>query len=495
MLDVKRNLATILDFYELTMAAGYLEEGYQDKISVFDMFFRRIPDEGGFAIMAGLDTFIEAVENLKFTPDDIEYLRNTGVFNERFLEYLANFTLHCNIWAIPEGTPIFPREPIVTIEGPSIECQLLETLLLVTINHQCLVATKANRIVRSAQGRPVMEFGARRAQGYDAAVYGARAAYIAGCACTSCVMAARDFGIPASGTMAHSWVQMFPSEYEAFKTYAKLYPDSCVLLVDTYNVMKSGVPNAIRVFDEVLKPLGKRPKGIRIDSGDIAYLSKKARKMLDEAGYPDCTICASNSLDEYIVRDLILQDAKVDSFGIGENLITAKSDPVFGGVYKLAAVKDGQEYQPKIKVSESIEKLTIPLLKKVWRIYDNYTQKAMADYLTAFDEEVEAGEGLTLFDPFQTWKQRTYTNCTAVCLTTPIYQEGKLVYQRPTTHEIRQRCAHQIEHLWEEMRRFEFPHRYYVDLSQKLWDCQHQMLTQLHVTSPAQSSGPQQPTP
>lgn len=482
MLDVKRNLATILDFYELTMAAGYLEEGYEDKISVFDMFFRRIPDEGGFAIMAGLDTFIEAVQNLKFTAEDLAYLRSTGMFQEKFLSYLEQFELHCNIWAIPEGTPIFPREPIVTIEGPTLECQLLETLLLVTINHQSLVATKANRIVRSAQGRAVMEFGARRAQGYDGAVYGARAAYLGGCSSTSCVMAARDFDIPVSGTMAHSWVQMFSSEYEAFAAYARLYPDSCTLLVDTYNVMKSGVPNAIRVFNEVLAPLSKRPKAIRIDSGDIAYLSKQARKMLDDAGYPDCGICASNSLDEYIVRDLILQKAEVDSFGIGENLITAKSDPVFGGVYKLAAVKDGENYIPKIKVSESIEKLTIPLLKKVWRIYDNYTNKAMADYVAVYDEKVEVGDGLTLFDPFQTWKQRTYTNCTAVCLTTPIFENGKLVYQRPSIHEIRQTCAQQIEGLWEEMRRFEFPHRYYVDLSQKLWDCQHELLTQLHVS-------------
>ena len=313
MLNAKRNLTTIMDFYELTMSAGYLEEGYKDKISVFDMFFRRIPDGGGFAIMAGLDTFIEAVENLKFTEEDIRFLRDTGVFKEEFLAYLADFKLHCNIWSIPEGTPIFPQEPIVTVEGPAIECQLLETLLLVTFNHQCLIATKANRIVRSAQGRPVMEFGARRAQGYDAAVYGARAAYIAGCSSTSCVMAARDFGIPASGTMAHSWVQMFPTEYDSFKKYAQLYPDACLLLVDTYNVVKSGVPNAIKVFDEVLKPLGKRPLGIRIDSGDIAYLSKKARKMLDEAGYPDAKICASNSLDEYIVRDLILQGAEIAS--------------------------------------------------------------------------------------------------------------------------------------------------------------------------------------
>lgn len=476
MFDVKRNLTTIMDFYELTMAAGYLKEGYESKISVFDMFFRRIPDKGGFAIMAGLDTFIESVQNLKFTPRDIEFLRGTNTFDEPFLDYLKNFKLHCNIWAIPEGTPIFPREPIVTVEGPAIECQLLETLLLVTINHQCLIATKANRIVRSADGRPVMEFGARRAQGYDAAVYGARAAYIAGCSSTSCVMASRDFGIPASGTMAHSWVQIFPTEYEAFKKYAQHYPDSCVLLVDTYNVIQSGVPNAIRVFDEVLKPLGKRPKGIRIDSGDIAYLSKKARKLLDAAGYEDCGICASNSLDEYIVRDLILQDAKLNSFGIGENLITAKSDPVFGGVYKLAAIKEGGAYIPKIKVSESIEKLTTPHLKKVWRLYDNDSHKAMADYITIFDEQVDASAPLTLFDPFQTWKRRTYENCTAVCLTTPVYKNGELVYRRPSVAEIRGHCAQQVDGLWEEMRRLEFPHKYYVDLSQKLWDCQHQLL-------------------
>ena len=333
MLDVKRNLTTMTDFYELTMSAGYLDEGYVDKIAVFDMFFRRVPDGGGYAIMAGLQQFIDAVDHLEFTAEDIDYLRSTKAFDEKFLDYLKNFKLHCNIWAIEEGMPIFPQEPIVTVEGPAIECQLLETLLLVTFNHQCLIATKANRIVRSAAGRPVMEFGARRAQGYDAAYFGARASYIGGCGSTSCVMAARDFGIPASGTMAHSWVQMFPTEYDAFKKYAEMYPNACVLLVDTYNVLRHGVPDAIKVFDEVLKPMGKRPKGIRIDSGDIAYLSKKARKMLDEAGYPDCTICASNSLDEYIVRDLILQGARVDSFGIGENMITAKSDPVFGGVY------------------------------------------------------------------------------------------------------------------------------------------------------------------
>ena len=475
MIDVKRNLTTIMDFYELTMAAGYFAEGYKDKISVFDMFFRRIPDGGGYAIMAGLEQFIDSIENLKFTEEDIAYLRSTGVFREDFLDYLADFKFCCNVWAIEEGMPIFPHEPIVTVEGPSIQCQLIETLLLVTFNHQCLIATKANRICRAAQGRPVMEFGARRAQGYDAAVYGARAAYIGGCSSTSCVMAARDFGIPASGTMAHSWVQMFPTEYDAFKKYAELYPDACVLLVDTYSVTKSGIPNAIRVFDEVLKPQGKRPLGVRIDSGDIAYLSKKARKMLDAAGYPDCTICASNSLDEYLVEDLIRQGAKVDSFGIGENMITAKSDPVVGGVYKLAAVKNGEEYQPKIKVSESIEKLTTPHLKKVWRLYDA-DGKAMADYITIHDEIVDATHGITLFDPVETWKSRTYEGCVAKCISTPIFQGGKLVYQSPSLNDIKAFCKAEVETLWDEVTRFENPHRYYVDLSQKLWDCRQNLL-------------------
>ena len=478
MIDVKRNLTTIMDFYELTMAAGYLEEGYRDKVSVFDMFFRRVPDGGGYAIMAGLEQFIQSIQNLKFTGEDIDYLQSTGVFSEKFLEYLSTFEFHCNVWAIEEGMPIFPHEPIVTVEGPSIECQLIETLLLVTFNHQCLIATKANRICRAAQGRPVMEFGARRAQGYDAAVYGARAAYIGGASSTSCVMAARDFGIPASGTMAHSWVQMFPTEYDAFKKYAQLYPDACLLLVDTYSVTKSGVPNAIRVFDEVLKPLGKRPLGIRIDSGDIAYLSKKARKMLDAAGYPDCIICASNSLDEYLVRDLILQGAQVDSFGIGENMITAKSDPVFGGVYKLAAVKDGEQYIPKIKVSESIEKLTTPHLKKVWRLYDA-DGKAMADYITLHDEVVDATHGITLFDPVETWKTRTYEGCVAKCISTPIFQQGKLVYRQPSLAQVRDFCRAEVNTLWDEVTRFENPHRYYVDLSQKLWDCRQQLLKEM----------------
>lgn len=480
----ERNMTLLMDFYELTMAAGYFENGYKDKIGVFDMFFRRIPDAGGFAVCAGLEQFIECIDNFHFSSGDIQYLRTKNCFSEKFLEYLKDFRFHCNVWAVEEGTPVFPGEPIVTVEGPAIEAQLLETMLLVTFNHQSLIATKTNRIIRASEGRPVMEFGSRRAQGYDAAVLGARAAYIAGVAGTACVLADRQFGIPALGTMAHSWVQMFDSEYEAFKIYAQQYPSNCMLLVDTYNVLRSGVPNAIRVFDEVLKPLGIRPKGIRIDSGDIAYLSKKSRKMLDDAGYPDAGICASNSLDEYIVRDLLIQGAKVDSFGIGENMITAKSDPVFGGVYKLAAVKEGGRYIPKIKVSETAKKMTTPCLKKVYRIYDNETGKAMADYIAIYDEEVDVTSGITMFDPVETWKSRTFTNVHAEVLQKPIYIAGRRVYEPPTLAQIRGYCQVQIGTLWEEVLRFENPHRYYVDLSQKLWDERQRLLSEaqkLHI--------------
>ena len=483
MTDVNqaRNLTLLMDFYEMTMAAGYFEEGYEEQIGVFDMFFRKVPDDGGFAIAAGLAQFCEIIDNLHFTEEDIEYLRSKNCFSEAFLDYLRHFEFHCNIWAVEEGTPVFPMEPLVIVEGPAIEAQLIETLLLVTFNHQSLICTKTNRIVRAAKGLPVMEFGSRRAQGYDGAVLGARAAYIGGVVGTACVLADRQFGIPALGTMAHSWVQMFPSEYEAFARYAKLYPDNCTLLVDTYNVLKSGVPNAIRVFNEVLAPMGIRPKGVRIDSGDIAYLSKKVRKMLDEAGYPDCGICASNSLDEYIVRDLLVQGAKLDSFGIGENLITSKSSPVFGGVYKLAAARSGEHYEPKIKISETAEKITIPHLKNLYRIYDNETGKAMADLMTMYDETLDASKGLTLFDPVQTWKKRTFTGIHLKQLNVPIYVNGKRVYQTPPLEEIRRHCAEQVETLWDEVKRFENPHRYYVDLSQKLWDERQRLLNELSV--------------
>ncbi len=472
----KENLTLLTDFYELTMANGYFEHGLMDEIAYFDMFFRRVPDNGGFAIMAGLEQIIEYFDNLKFSDSDIEFLKNKGIFCDEFLDYLKNFKFECDVWAIPEGTPIFPHEPIITVRGPVIQAQFVETMILLTINHQSLIATKTNRIVRAAEGRAVMEFGSRRAQGYSGAIHGARAAYIAGCCGTACTISERDDGIPALGTMAHSWVQMFDSEYEAFCAYAKTYPDSCTLLVDTYNVLKSGVPNAIKVFDEVLKPMGKRPKGIRIDSGDIAYLSKKARKMLDAAGYPDCGITASNSLDEYIIRDTLLQGAKIDSFGVGERLITSKSEPVFGGVYKLAAVEKNGEIIPKIKISENTEKITNPGFKKVYRLFSRESGEAIADVITLFDETIDSNMSYEIFDPEHTWKRKTITNFDVELLTVQIYDKGKRVYESPDVHQIKKHCEKEISRLWDEVKRFEFPHKYYVDLSPTLWDMKDRLL-------------------
>ena len=477
----ERNLSMLTDFYELTMMNGYLEKGMGDTVAVFDVFFRTIPDNGGFAIFAGLEQLIDYLKNLSFTEEDIEYLRSKNCFSETFLDYLRNFKFACDVWCVPEGTPIFPREPIMVIKGPAIQAQFIETVVLLIANHQSLIATKANRIVRAAQGRPVMEFGSRRAQNADAAVLGARAAYIGGVSATACAMTDRDYGVPAVGTMAHSWVQLMGSEYEAFKAYAETYPNNCTLLVDTYNVLKSGVPNAIKVFDEVLKPLGIRPKGIRIDSGDIAYLSVKARKMLDDAGYPDCGIVASNSLDEYIIRDLIIQGASINSFGVGENLITAKSDPVFGCVYKLAAVERGGELKPVIKISESVGKITIPDFKTFYRFYSKENGKAVADYITLYDEEApNTEEPIEIFDPNATWKKKTLTNVVAKKMLVPIFEKGKLVYECPTLAEIKKYCAEQVDTLWEEMKRFEYPHRYYVDLSPKLWNIQQDLLTKVN---------------
>jgi len=472
------NLTLLTDFYELTMANGYFEHGLQDEIAYFDMFFRKVPDDGGFAIMAGLQQLIDYIENLKFSEEDIAFLRSKKIFNEDFLQYLKNFDFACDIWSIPEGMPIFPHEPILTVRGPVIQAQFIETMVLLSINHQSLIATKANRIVRAAEGRAVMEFGSRRAQGYDGAVYGARAAYIAGCCGTACTLSERMEGIPALGTMAHSWVQLFDSEYEAFKAYAKTYPDACVLLVDTYNVLKSGIPNAIRVFQEVLVPMGHRPKGIRIDSGDIAYLSKRARKMLDDAGFTDCTITASNSLDEYIIRDTLLQGAKIDSFGVGERLITSKSEPVFGGVYKLAAIERDGAIIPKIKISENTEKITNPGFKEVYRLFSNESGEAVADVITLFGEEIDDTKPYEIFDPEHTWKRKTLTNFTAQKITTKIYEKGKLVYHCPDVHEIKKRCTYEIGRLWDEVKRFEFPHKYYVDLSPALWDMKQELLKQ-----------------
>lgn len=472
----KENLTLLTDFYELTMANGYFEHGFKDEIAYFDMFFRRVPDDGGFAIMAGLAQLIEYIDNLKFSDEDIKYLESKKIFSEEFLEYLKNFKFECDVWAIPEGVPIFPHEPILTVRGPVIQAQFIETMVLLTINHQSLIATKANRIVRAAEGRAVMEFGSRRAQGYSGAVYGARAAYIAGCCGTACTISERDDGIPAIGTMAHSWVQLFDSEYEAFKAYAETYPDTCTLLVDTYNVLKSGIPNAIKVFNEVLKPLGKRPRGIRIDSGDIAYLSKKARKMLDEAGYPDCGITASNSLDEFIIRDTLLQGAKIDTFGVGERLITSKSEPVFGGVYKLSAVEKNGEIIPKIKISENIEKITNPGFKKVYRLFSNESGEAIADVITFFDETIEAKESYEIFDPEHTWKRKIIHNFSVELLTTQIYDKGNRIYESPDVREIKNKCEREIARLWDEVKRFEFPHKYYVDLSPKLWEMKNELL-------------------
>ncbi len=471
------NYTLLCDFYELTMANGYFQSGMADQVCYFDVFFRSVPDGGGFAIAAGLEQVIDYIENLRFDEDDLAYLREKGVFCEAFLDYLKTFRFHGDIWAVPEGTPVFPGEPILTVRAKAIEAQFIETYVLLSLNHQSLIATKSNRIVRAAQGRPVSEFGSRRAQGADGAILGARASYIAGCAGTACTIADQMYGSPAGGTMAHSWVQMFSDEYTAFETYCRLYPHSATLLVDTYNVLHSGVPNAIRAFQNVLLPQGITNCAIRLDSGDLAYLSRKARKMLDEAGLTQCKIVASNSLDEYIIRDLLIQGARIDSFGVGERLITSKSEPVFGGVYKLAAVEDAQgNILPKIKVSENPAKITNPHFKKVYRIYENETGKAMADLICVHDEVIDEREPLELFDPEATWKRKTVTDFTAKPLLAHIFAGGKLIYRRPSIEEIRAYCAEQIALQWDEVKRFENPHNYYVDLSQKLWDVKHTLL-------------------
>ena len=472
----KINNTLLCDFYELTMANGYFELGKKDEIAYFDVFFRKVPDGGGFAIAAGLEQVIEYIKELKFTEEDIEFLREKKIFSEGFLEYLKGFRFTGDIYAVPEGTPIFPGEPFMTVRAPSAEAQFIETFVLLSLNHQSLIATKANRVVRAAQGRPVAEFGSRRAQGADGAVLGARAAYIGGCAATACTISDRDYAIPATGTMAHSWVQMFDTEYEAFESYCKMYPNNATLLVDTYDVLKSGVPNAIKAFKEILLPQGITKCGIRLDSGDITYLSKKARQMLDEAGLTDCKIVVSNSLDENIIRDIIHQGAKIDSFGVGERLITAKSQPVFGGVYKLVAKEEGGEIVPKIKISENPEKITTPHFKKVYRIYDKQTGRAIADQLCVYDEVIDDSQPLELFDPIETWKTKVVTDYCVRDLLVPIFINGECVYNTPHITEIQKYCLSEIETLWDEVKRFENPHRYYVDLSKKLWDIKHGLL-------------------
>lgn len=474
-----RNLTMLVDFYEITMANGFFENGRGLEIAYFDMFFRRVPDNAGYAIMAGVQQLIEYIENLSFTAEDINYLRSKNMFCEEFLDYLADFRFECDIWAVPEGTPIFPGEPILTVRGPVIQAQFIETMVLLTINHQSLIATKSNRIVTAAQGRPVMEFGSRRAQGSDGAVYGARAAYIGGCTGTACTISDRDFGVKALGTMAHSWIQLFPTELDAFRAYAKVYPDSCTLLVDTYSVLKSGVPNAITVFHE-LEAAGHKGAGIRIDSGDIAYLSKKARKMLDDAGLDYVKIVASNSLDEYIISDLIHQGAEIDSFGVGERLVTSRSEPVFGGVYKLAAVEENGEIIPKIKISENAAKITNPSYKELWRLFDNSSGKAVADLITLAGEKIDSSEPYTIFDPEQPYKKTVLTDFTAKKLRVQLFCKGKCVYKSPDIEEIKEYCRSQLELIWDEVKRFENPHEYYVDLSKPLWELKQKMLSDFY---------------
>ncbi len=477
VINDKLNLTMLCDYYELTMSQGYFATGYCDRIAYFDLFFRQCPDGGGFAIAAGLEQIIQYVQELHFGPEDIEYLRGRNMFSEEFLQYLADFQFTGDIWAVPEGTPIFPNEPIITVRAPAIQAQLVETYMLLCINHQSLIATKSNRIVRAAEGRTVLEFGSRRAQGADAAILGARAAYIGGCHGTACTISDQLFGVKAGGTMAHAWVQMFDSEYEAFKAYAQMYPHNAVLLVDTYNTLKSGVPNAIRVFNEVLKPMGITKCGIRLDSGDMAYLTQQARIMLDEAGWTECSISVSNSLDEYIIRDILRQGAKIDLFGVGERLITAKSEPVFGGVYKLAAVEEPDgTIVPKIKISENVIKITNPHYKKLYRFYAKDTGKAIADYLTVYDEIVDDTKDMEIFDPEATWKTKQVYNFTAKELQVPIFKGGQLVYKLPSLEEIRAYCKEQVDTLWDEVKRFDNPQTYYVDLSQKLWDVKYGLL-------------------
>jgi len=476
--DVKseRNLTMLVDFYELTMGNGYFSNNLKDQVAYFDMFFRRVPDGGGYCIMAGVDQLIQYLKNLKFTSEDIDYLRSKNTFSEEFLQYLANFEFSCDVWAVPEGNPVFPNEPLVTVKGPVIQAQLIETMILLTINHQTLIATKANRICRAANGKPVIELGSRRAQGYDGAIYGARAAIIGGCVSTACTISEQLFNIPATGTMAHSWVQLFPSEYDAFKAWAETYPDNALFLVDTYNVTKSGIPNAIKVFDEVLAPKGYRPKGIRIDSGDITYLSKKCRKMLDDAGYPDCKITVSNALDEYIISDVLKQGAAIDSFGVGERLITARSEPVFGGVYKLVAIESNERIIPKIKISENNEKITNPGFKNFYRIFDNDTHMAIADLITLSNETIDENEPLELFHPIDTWKRKKITNFYVKDMMVQIFDSGNCIYDSPSVLEIAELSASETEKLWPEVLRFENPHTYYVDLSENLWDLKQGLL-------------------
>ncbi len=470
-----RNLTMLMDFYELTMANGYMESGLEDISACFDMSFRRIPDDGGFAIMAGLEQLIQNLKELKFEDKDIEFLRSKNLFSDKFLDYLWNFKFTCDVWAIPEGTPVFPNEPIVKVVGPIVEAQLLETLVLVHINHQSLIATKANRIVRAAQGRDVMEFGSRRAHGADSAINGARAAYIAGCVGTSCVLSSKMFGIPALGTMAHSWVQLFDTELDAFLAYARTFPGLCTLLVDTYDVLKSGIPNAIKAFEKEVVPRGFRPYAVRIDSGDIVQLSKKAREMLDEAGFEDCRIVASNSLDEYSIQEMLDKGACVDLFGVGERLITSASDSVFGGVYKLVAIRKNGEVIPKIKISETTGKINIPGVKELYRLYDKNTNMALADVITLKGEEIDVTKPYEAYDIYEKDKKAVLKNFATRKLLTPIFEKGNCVYDSPNIEDIKSYCKQQVDTLNDTVKSLKNPGHYPVYLSPALWQLKNEL--------------------
>ena len=477
-----RNLTLLTDLYELTMMQGYFKTQENDTV-VFDVFFRANPNNGGYSIMAGLEQVIQYIKNLNFTYEDVDYLRGLGIFSEDFLQYLSGFHFSGSIYAIPEGTVIFPKEPLLKVVAPIMEAQLVETAILNIINHQSLIATKASRVVYAAQGDGIMEFGLRRAQGPDAGLYGARAAIIGGCVGTSNVLAGQMFDVPVMGTHAHSWIMSFKDEYTAFKEYAALYPNACTLLVDTYDTLKSGVPNAIRVFQE-MRDAGIQPKsyGIRLDSGDLAYLSKKARKMLDDAGFTDAVIAASNDLDELLIHDLKIQGAAITSWGVGTNLITSKDCPSFGGVYKLAAIKNSDgEFVPKIKISENTEKITNPGNKTIFRVYDKETGKLRADLICFADETFDESEDLLLFDPNATWKKTRLEGGTYTMreILKPIFINGECIYHSPSVKEIAAYCKQEKATLWDETMRLFNPHKVYVDLSQKLFDTKAKLLNEM----------------
>lgn len=477
------NLTLLTDFYELTMMQGYFKNPTNQTV-IFDVFYRDNPCDGGYSIAAGLDQVISYIENLCFTDEDITYLENLQLFDKDFLEYLRGFHFSGDIYAIPEGTVVFPREPLLKVIAPIMEAQLVETAILNIINHQSLIATKASRVVYAAKGDGVMEFGLRRAQGPDAGIFGARAAIIGGCVGTSNVLAGKMFDVPVLGTHAHSWIMSFPDEYTAFKTYARLYPDACILLVDTYDTLKSGVPNAIRVFEEMREQGVELTRyGIRMDSGDLAYLSKEAYKMLAAAGFDDAVISASSDLDEYLISNLKTQNAKINSWGVGTNLITSKDNPAFGGVYKLAAIKDREEdeFIPKIKLSENSEKITNPGNKTVFRIYNKTTGKIKADLIALADEAFDENETMIIFDPIDTWKKTRILGGTYVIqeLLVPIFKDGKCIYTSPSVMELKDICAKQLDTLWDESRRLVNPHQVYVDLSQKLYDLKSRILDEI----------------